>query len=104
MAATVSAVQKRLSGYGCRDCRRLSNTSKSTTGNVRSCAYSFCCNCIRVGDLYSLVSSETRSLSGSKGMATFRKRKRTKGEVRRLRGILEGGSEKIHIVASIIID
>jgi len=54
--------------------------------------------------LYSLVGSETRSLSGSKGMATFRKRKRKKGELRRLRGILEGGSEKILIVASIIID
>lgn len=35
--------------------------------------------CIRVGDLHSLVGSETRSLSGSKGMATFRKRKRLKG-------------------------
>lgn len=60
--------------------------------------------CIRVGNLHSLVGFETRSLSGSKGMATFRKRKRTKGELRRLRGILEGWSEKILIVASIIID
>ena len=55
-----------------------------------------------MGDLYSLVGSETRSLSGSKGMATFRKRKRRKGELRRVRGILEGGSEKILIIASII--
>ena len=37
-------------------------------------------------------------------MATFRTRKRRKGELGRLRGIIEGESEKILLVASIIID